>query len=148
MILDVACGAFPYGDINLDLGPVCLASDSGPFTKANIYASVYDLPFEDNSIEVIHFVGILHHLKEPKKAWDEMVRVCKDIIIGEEPSVFNYKAHLDKHHVVHGYTLGQLYRICRSRNMPYVRIGMYFPSFIMPNYHILGIKRDIDSLQF
>ena len=108
MILDVGCGEHPHGDVNLDLGKRILASDSGPYGKANIYASVYNLPFIDNSFEVVHFVGLLHHLDNPVKAWNEIVRVAKDIIVGEEPSKFNIRAYLDKYHVYHGFWKRQL----------------------------------------
>lgn len=144
MILDVACGANPHGDVNLDIGPDVLASDSGPRTRADVYGSVYSLPFKDNSFAVVHFVGLLHHLTEPERAWKEIVRVASDAVIGEEPSVVNPGAHMDRYHVKHGFVPRELVRIC-SVGVAHLRIGLYVSS--LPrfpwrvNWHILALKR-------
>ena len=140
MILDVACGSNPHGDVNLDLGKNVLASDSGPFTKANTYGSIYNLPFSDSSFEVVHFVGVLHHLKNPVEGWLEMVRVSKDIIVGEEPSKFNIKAHFDKYHVYHGFWKKQLRKICQN-SISDVRVLYYFNNPARLNLHVTAIKR-------
>ncbi len=140
MILDVGCGEHPHGDVNLDLGKRILASDSGPYGKANIYASVYNLPFIDDSFEVVHFVGLLHHLHNPNKAWNEIVRVARDIIVGEEPSRFNVKAYSDKYHVYHGFWKRQLRRICQN-NIRDVRVLYYFNNPSRINLHVTAIKR-------
>ncbi len=144
MILDVACGAHPYGDVNVDIGPLVRASDSGLYTRANVYASVYDLPFKDDSFEVVHFVGLLHHLERPEDAWDEMVRVAKDLIVGEEPSVTNPRAHMDPHHVFHGFRPSALRRIC-DRGVAVLRMGFFFPDVArdptMQSWSLLAFKR-------
>jgi ubiquinone/menaquinone biosynthesis C-methylase UbiE len=140
MILDVACGSNPHGDVNLDLGKNVLAEDSGPFTKANTYGSVYNLPFDTESFEVVHFVGVLHHLEEPVKAWKEMVRVAKDIIVGEEPSRLNPKAYLDKYHVYHGFWKRQLRKICEN-DIQDLKVMYYFNNPLRLNLHVTAIKR-------
>lgn len=144
MILDVACGANPHGDVNLDVGPRTLASDSAARTRANVYGSVYALPFKSGVFEVVHFVGLLHHLEEPERAWAEMVRVARDLIIGEEPSRINPRAHLDPYHVVHGYWPGRLARIC-ERGVAHLRIAWLVPSLptnpMQLNLQVLAMKR-------
>ncbi len=111
MILDVGCGVHPVGDVNVDL-PFLLASDSGVRaevkTGANVFTSEYNLPFRDNSFEVAHFHGLLHHLNDPKRAWREMARVAKDMIVGLEPSFLNPGAWFDPFHTFKGFRHRQL----------------------------------------
>ncbi|KAF7190610.1 putative methyltransferase C1B3.06c [Pseudocercospora fuligena] len=40
-------------------------------------ASIYELPFEDNSFDIVHAHQVLIHLDEPPAALKEMLRVCK-----------------------------------------------------------------------
>lgn len=40
-------------------------------------ALVYNLPFEDNTFDVVHALQVVIHLAEPVKALKEMLRVCK-----------------------------------------------------------------------
>ncbi|KAF7188348.1 putative methyltransferase C1B3.06c [Pseudocercospora fuligena] len=40
-------------------------------------ASIYDLPFEDESFDIVHAQQVLVHLDDPVKAIEEMLRVCK-----------------------------------------------------------------------
>ena len=43
----------------------------------DVVASVYDLPFDDNSFDIILCLVVLEHLKEPSRAIVEMGRVLK-----------------------------------------------------------------------
>lgn len=40
-------------------------------------ASVYDLPFEDNSFDIVHTQQMLCHLDSPLEAVQSMIRVCR-----------------------------------------------------------------------
>lgn len=40
-------------------------------------ALAYDLPFEDDSFDVVHALQVIIHLKDPASALREMLRVCK-----------------------------------------------------------------------
>lgn len=40
-------------------------------------ALVYNLPFEDNTFDIVHALQVVIHLAEPVKALKEMLRVCK-----------------------------------------------------------------------
>lgn len=142
MILDVGCGSRLFGDIGVDLGKNVLAIDSGKTTKATVYASATYLPFKNDSFEVVHFLGLLHHLHNPIQAWKEMVRVSKDMVIGEEPSIFNPNAHKDPYHIYKGFTRKQLVRICNN-DVKHIRVCWYIPSPIKLsiNFQIIGLKR-------
>ncbi len=39
--------------------------------------SVYNTGFEDNSVNLVLSTGLIHHLKEPSKAFDEVYRILK-----------------------------------------------------------------------
>jgi len=144
MILDVGCGSNPRGDVNVDIGPTVLARDSGKYTRANLYASCNALPFKDNSFEIVHFVGVLHHVKNPLVAWREMVRVCSAMIVGEEPSKFNIHAYLDKYHIFHGFTKHQMIQLCKDSRLLEYRVLYYFNRLDCMNLHITAIKRTRD----
>lgn len=40
-------------------------------------ALAFDLPFEDNSFDVVHALQVIIHLNDPSRALKEMLRVCK-----------------------------------------------------------------------
>ncbi|MEM3078635.1 MAG: class I SAM-dependent methyltransferase, partial [Nitrososphaerales archaeon] len=39
--------------------------------------SAYDTGFKDNSVDLVLSTGLIHHLKEPSKAFDEAYRILK-----------------------------------------------------------------------
>jgi ubiquinone/menaquinone biosynthesis C-methylase UbiE len=83
MILDVGCGTKPRGDVNVDLP---MGGNYGRSrTGADVIASVYHLPFRSDTFDEVIFYGLLHHLSEPKKGWNEMIRVSRKIVSGVEP---------------------------------------------------------------
>jgi SAM-dependent methyltransferase len=49
--------------------------------------SVYSLPFESDSLDVVYMIDVLHHLQNPVKALNEILRVLKSdgMIILSEP---------------------------------------------------------------
>lgn len=99
------------GDVNIDLP---IGGDHGVHkTKANIYASANNLPFRDKCFEVVYFHGLLHHLEQPKTAWNEMARVCKDVILGVEPN-WNLWFPRDHTEFSHGYRIRSIYQITRG----------------------------------
>ncbi len=143
MILDVGCGVHPIGDVNVDL-PLLLASDSGvkpgARTGANVFASAYNLPFRNHSFEVVHFHGLLHHLSDPGRAWAEMARVAKDMIVGLEPSFLNPGAWFDPFHMFKGFRRRQLAGFC-SAGVSDARV-LWIISLFPPklNFQIVAFK--------
>ena len=54
-----------------------------------VVGSVYDIPFEDNTFDIVLSSNLLHHLDKPENGLDEMKRVSKDKLILLEPNNFN-----------------------------------------------------------
>lgn len=87
-VLDIACGtgewlqackifgAIPHGiDLSIRAIEVCnLAMPEGEFHAQQ----AEDLPFQDNSFDVVTCLGSLEHFVDPVNALKEMVRVAKD----------------------------------------------------------------------
>lgn len=48
--------------------------------------SVYELPYEDNSFDLIVCTEVLEHLEDPKKAIKEMLRVSKKYLVISVPN--------------------------------------------------------------
>jgi len=47
-------------------------------SKVNLKTgSVLDLPYDDEFFDVVHCYGVLHHTSNPRKGYDELVRVLK-----------------------------------------------------------------------
>jgi SAM-dependent methyltransferase len=42
-----------------------------------VHASILDLPFEDESFDIVCAFDVIEHVKEDKRAVDEMIRVCR-----------------------------------------------------------------------
>ena len=89
-LLDVGCGP---GTILKDLGnyvaevigiepmaeliELSKAQDNLPENVHFQKGLAYEIPFEDNSFDVVHALQVIVHLADPAKALREMLRVCK-----------------------------------------------------------------------
>ena len=51
--------------------------------------SVYDLPYPDNTFDLVFGSNLLHHLDQPELAVKEMVRVSKKYVVVSEPNNLN-----------------------------------------------------------
>jgi 2-polyprenyl-3-methyl-5-hydroxy-6-metoxy-1,4-benzoquinol methylase len=49
-------------------------------------ASIYDLPYKDNSFDLVVCTEVLEHLREPEKAVKEMLRVSRKYLIISVPN--------------------------------------------------------------
>lgn len=56
-----------------------------PARNKNI-GSAYELPYNDNSFDIVFTSNLLHHLDEPEKAVKEMQRVSKKYVVISEPN--------------------------------------------------------------
>lgn len=48
------------------------------YHKEFVQGSATDMPFPDDSFDMIWSIAALEHIPEPAKAFDEMIRVCRD----------------------------------------------------------------------
>ncbi len=88
-VLDVGCGAglltnalaplgFKISGIDLSEESLKVARAKDPTQKVSyIHASAYELPFPDNSFDVVSAMDILEHVEEPEKLIQEASRVLK-----------------------------------------------------------------------
>lgn len=77
-------GSVEYKGVDISREQVELAQSRYPhinFSKA----SAYELPFEDNSADLVVCCEVLEHLKNPKKAMDEIARVSSKYVLISVP---------------------------------------------------------------
>jgi len=84
LILDVGCGDRPKGDVNVDLFQGESVDLQGLREKINpketvnfVQATIYNLPFRNNLFSIVLCHHLLEHLKRPKEAINELIRVSK-----------------------------------------------------------------------
>lgn len=71
--LDIGCGGGPYRTLFRDRIGVDVRLEAG----VDVCGSVYELPFESESFDVVLATEVLEHLAEPARAIGEMRRVLK-----------------------------------------------------------------------
>lgn len=90
--LEVGCGRGSLSAYFSDAGFKCTLLDISPsvidiakqiFSKNALHAQfivgdVYDLPFDDNSFDIVFSIGLLEHLEDVEKPMWEQVRVLED----------------------------------------------------------------------
>ena len=91
MILDIGSGTPSFYHKRLDLNDVIHADISKTATHLEIQCSIYNLPFKDNGIKIIHVCHVLEHLDEPLKAIKEIFRVSKNYAIIKVPNAVYFK---------------------------------------------------------
>jgi len=68
-----------YPDVAVDIHPEDVPKEVKK--HVNFYkASIYDLPFSDNSFSVVTVTEVLEHLKEPEKGIKECMRVGSRVV--------------------------------------------------------------------
>jgi ubiquinone/menaquinone biosynthesis C-methylase UbiE len=95
-VLEVGCGEGrlahhlvtsaprPERFVVTDTDLVCLAKDLDPLLEART-ASVYELPFEDRSFDLVVCCEVLEHLREPSRGLAEVARVARRAVIVSTP---------------------------------------------------------------
>src|SRR5690606_24385446 len=67
--------------------------------------SAYDLPYADQSFDIAHLRGALHHMDQPERAIAEATRVAKTVLV-LEPNGYNPVLKIiekaSRYHVEHG----------------------------------------------
>src|SRR5580658_3616911 len=101
-VIDIGCGdagitidlydrTHPARVVGIDPAANAIAIGNGRIEGRNIELSVssaYDLQFEDNSFDVAHLRGVLHHMDAPEKALREASRVARNVVV-LEPNGYN-----------------------------------------------------------
>ena len=93
-LLDVGCGNgyFSYY-LNLFFDVICLDFSHNILSicplKKKIQASALDVPFRNNSFDVVFCANLLHHVENPIDVIDEMSRVSSRYIVIIEPNRHN-----------------------------------------------------------
>ncbi|MBF0436139.1 MAG: class I SAM-dependent methyltransferase [Magnetococcales bacterium] len=105
-------------------------------------ASVLDIPYPDNTFDIVHCDGVLHHTTDPKRGFRELVRVLKpggSIILGlyGRGGLMNfaiYAARLFRHIIPQALTLALVKRVSSDPVFWYAVMDcMYVP--IRENYY-------------
>jgi SAM-dependent methyltransferase len=94
LILDIGCGNgyFTYYlsklgvTIGLDLAETMLRLNPG---RLLVQASAFRIPFADSSFDLVFCSNLLHHLRYPVQAIQEMRRVSRRYIAISEPNRYN-----------------------------------------------------------
>ena len=104
-MLDAACGrGYLLGRIT-EVNPLvqCCGVDIAPPNRGGNYAfniqaaDITDLPFADNSFDIVLCTHALEHIRKPKKALDELMRVAKQRLIIVVPRQREYRYTVDLH---------------------------------------------------
>lgn len=90
-VLDVGSGNgyfAQYFDQDCQLTALDLSSNQLQYNPAKNkkVGSAYELPYQDNSFDIVFTSNLLHHLDEPEKAVKEMHRVSKKYVVINEPN--------------------------------------------------------------
>ena len=95
-VLDAGCGegetlarlgdALPAHPVAIDLDPEAAAFTGRRFPQAEVLSgSVYELPFEDASFELVLCLEVLEHLRDPGAAVAELARVSSGAVVVSVP---------------------------------------------------------------
>lgn len=89
LVLDVGCGMGRFSDVasrwgatvvGIDLTSAVDAAYANIGTRDNVHlaqANVFDLPFRDETFDLIFSIGVLHHTPNTRAAFDQLPRLLK-----------------------------------------------------------------------
>lgn len=87
MILDVGCGTFPKGDVNVDIDmeskfhrPFVLRKGMAKRFKNFIIADACHLPFRNDTFDSVYSTHVIEHMKNPVVFFKELIRVTKNMV--------------------------------------------------------------------
>jgi SAM-dependent methyltransferase len=95
-VLDAGCGEgealarlatiLPPRPAAVDIDPVAVAATRERFPALEVsQASLYDLPFEDGSFDLVLCLEVLEHLRDPAAGLAELARVSRDHVVVSVP---------------------------------------------------------------
>lgn len=118
-VIDIGCGdgaatlqlyddTAPLSIVGIDPAANAVAAASKRVGDRNIQFSAdsaYQLPYPDQSFDIAHLRGVLHHMDQPERAVAEAARVAK-IVLVLEPNGYNPVLKLiektSRYHIEHG----------------------------------------------
>ena len=142
LILDVGCGLYPHGDVNIDI-PWSEPHRDGKTlrpkkTRNFIFASSEYLPFRDNIFDEVVSYHLLEHLEAPLITLSEMVRVTRDVVKVVVPS-FSFRGECGEH--LYTWGEGSLHNILRKAGLNDVKVRMGYFSDVEGNISKFVYKR-------
>ncbi|MCP1385012.1 class I SAM-dependent methyltransferase [Runella salmonicolor] len=109
------------------------------FTKANvpidlIQGSILELPFDDETYDLVCAFDVIEHVEEHQLAVDEMKRVCKPnglVCVTVPAFMFLWNQHDDVNHHVRRYTMAELGELFKKSGKivfsSYFNFWLFFP---------------------
>ncbi|MEY2536722.1 MAG: hypothetical protein QOG67_462 [Verrucomicrobiota bacterium] len=89
LVLDVGCGAGRFAEVALNAGAEVMGVDLSSAVDAAyknlgsnprfhcVQASIYDLPFPDETFDYAYCIGVIQHTPDPRKAVESILRKIK-----------------------------------------------------------------------
>ena len=118
-VIDIGCGdgaatvqlyddTRPFSIVGVDPAANAIAAASKRVEDRNIQFSAdsaYQLPYPDQSFDIAHLRGVLHHMDQPDRAVAEAARVARTVLV-LEPNGYNPVLKLiektSRYHIEHG----------------------------------------------
>lgn len=128
-----------YGEvISVEYDKDCFEFVSGILPGKVVNASITELPFDDNSFDLVCAFDVIEHVEDHKKAVEEMNRVCKPdgLVYVTVPAYMSLWSNHDViNHHVRRYTrpeLRQLFHHIKARE----EFATYFNSLLFPPIYL------------
>jgi SAM-dependent methyltransferase len=118
--------------------------DCWEYTKARtgleiINASILDIPFEDNSFDMVCSFDVVEHVQEDSLAVSELKRVCKDggVVFITVPALMSLWSHHDVvNHHVRRYKIGEIDKLFNTPKDKII-LRSYFNSLLFPPIYMI-----------
>ena len=114
-----------------------------------IEGDILNIPFENNSFDLVCEFGVLHHVKDNKKAVDEMLRVSKKAIFLSDSNNFGQGSFLARSakQLLNSFKLWKLFNFIRTFGKGYMVSagdGLFYSYSVFDNYK--QIKKSCKSI--
>lgn len=152
-ILDVGCGHYPKGTVNVDLYVEATRHRSFDQRKLDdkplnvkaipnfVKADALHLPFKDSCFNVVYSAHTIEHVDNPLLMLKEMARVTKHIVIIKCPHRFAKSRKKPAHK--NSFTVTRLKKLLATLNMHVVYSRVKYRGFPHPFFAIIQLPREI-----
>lgn len=152
----MGCGNAPTGDVNVDLLGSERHRDGKRLAAEKIpnfvCASVYALPFPNDSFDEVVSFHLLEHLEVPLAALREMMRVSKSAVTVVVPA-FGFRGECREH--IYTWGEGSLFNLLRKAGLKDVKVStgcfrevkgkilkwLYKRSYVLGNFAMIFTRR-------